>query len=422
MRLVRRPVARDPRELLSRAVHGERRGRLETYRAKGAVGEARLFGFVEEIEHRDQIGLLGRRVPPPARPAEVPARARANVALGDERRQDRPVLGDPARFGLDQTRARRGWRGKASIRSPDRGERAVASNAPRRTRSSSSAARRAGSGGASSHVELAHVARAELQPRLRQVEPADLGRVVLVARVVIGLRVEAEAPPGARPPARPVALRRRRAADLLDPATREPRPRLMLRDAREPAVDDRDDAVDRDRRLGHVRRQDRASAASAWPYGAILLRGREVPVERDEEQIALPARLPRTPPARSGSRPRPGGTRARPRRAPRSQAPHRRGDLLAEVPVVGRGEVLERHVEPSPLGAQRRRAQVARRLARAVERRGHHDDARGRAARRAAGAARGTRARRRRARCRSWNSSSTTDRTPRSSGSRKGAA
>ncbi len=62
------------------------------------------------------------------------------------------------------------------------------------------------------------------------------------------------------------------------------------------------------------------------------------------------------------------------------QAAHRRRDLRGDRPVVGGGEVLDRHLEATPFGAKDRSAEVLRERS-GRERRAHRDDAQVRAAR-----------------------------------------
>ena len=96
--------------------------------------------------------------------------------------------------------------------------------------------------------------------------------------------------------------------------------------------------------------------------------GREIAVQRQRRRVPPAPRRARTPPRARGSRARRAGTPARRRRARRRRAAQRRRHLLSSGRSSSRrAEVLDRHVEAPPLGAQRRR--VAEEAARSAPRR-----------------------------------------------------
>ncbi len=141
-----------------------------------------------------------------------------------------------------------------------------------------------------------HQAHGELEPRLCQIEPANLGRVMLWPRIEVGACVESQASPRSRASRAPCSLRCRRAARLLEPQTGQARPGCLRRHACQPGVDDRDDPLDGHRRFGDVRREDHL-APFGRPDGGVLLLRRQIAVKGDDEQIGvardLLARLPR---------------------------------------------------------------------------------------------------------------------------------
>ena len=141
-------ASHDARELLPRAVDGERGACVEADRAERVVGEARALGLAKQIEHRQQVRALGRRIPRPTRRAERAAGARADVALGDEGREDRAVLGDAACLGLEHdAREPRVQREREHMRRAAGGDAPCASIAPEAREERRSAARTAVSGG-----------------------------------------------------------------------------------------------------------------------------------------------------------------------------------------------------------------------------------------------------------------------------------
>src|SRR5262245_26030289 len=96
----------------------------------------------------------------------------------------------------------------------------------------------------------------ELEECLSEIDAQDFGGVVLRARIVIGLRVEAKGTAGACAARSAGALSGGSSARLFDGGGGDAGPGGVAGDADEAAVDDRDDAVDRDARLGDVGRED----------------------------------------------------------------------------------------------------------------------------------------------------------------------
>ncbi len=106
----------------------------------------------------------------------------------------------------------------------------------------------------------------------REVDTVDLGDVRFGHPALLALGPEPDTPPRPRPPGPAGPLRRRRPADppQLEPV--DPAPRVERGVSGQPAIDHGRDALDRQRRLGDVRRQDDLRAI-ARPEGAVLLFG-----------------------------------------------------------------------------------------------------------------------------------------------------
>ena len=199
----------------------------------------------------------------------APALRLANLPLAEQRREHARVVWHAARHRLDE-HARRAWvHGEPRHLLARRRDRALGVERAHRREELGRRAQRL-RGRRLEPRDARDVRRGEIEHRLREVGAVNLRDVVLGARVEVRLQVEAQASPRARPSGASGALRRRRAADFLDAERGQPRPRRVGRDAREAAVDDRDDPVDRDRRLRDVRRQDDLVLVGAAD-GAVLL-------------------------------------------------------------------------------------------------------------------------------------------------------
>ena len=194
-----------------------------------------------------------------------------------------PSRPTPRASASTTSRACRGCSGKRSIRRPS----GVDADRARRSRRAAARARAPrrppAAGGASSHASSSTRTPedAKQEQRIGQIEAPDLGRILQRTRVVIVLRVQPQAAPGPQASRAPRALRRRGARDPLHLERRHARPRRERRHARQPAVDDRDHALDGDRRLGDVRRQDHLAPRTRRD-GTILLFGPQVAVQHDD--------------------------------------------------------------------------------------------------------------------------------------------
>jgi hypothetical protein len=119
----------------------------------------------------------------------------------------------------------------------------------------------------------------ELEDGSREVDADDLGRLVLAPSRVLRTRPEPDAAPGAEPAGAPPALRGGRAADRAKPQVVEARAGVEAQDARQARVDDGRHAVDRERRLRHVGREDDAAAGARAERPRLLVEWL-VPVQR----------------------------------------------------------------------------------------------------------------------------------------------
>ncbi len=222
--------------------------------------------------------------------------------------------------------------------------------------------------------------------------------------------------PGRIRPARPARCVAEAREIALHLERRHARPRRVRRHARQPTVDHRDDALDRDRRLGHVGRQDHL-APRTRRHRAILLLRREVAVQRDDVDARRRRDARRTPPAPCESPPRPAGTRARPRRARRRRAcaapPRRRSRARRLGRCGGRAaySIVTSNRRPSARSDGQPRKPAIGSASSVADITTSFRSCRRACRRRSSASATSP------CRCRSWNSSSSTAPTPRSSGS-----
>ena len=231
------------------------------------------------------------------------------------------------------------------------GEAAVGARAPSSERSSSAASSAAGGGGSNqpnvrgSRTPAAASASTVSARSARAISGASRSGRALEVR----LRVEAEADAGPGAPGAPGALRRAGPADGLDAQRREAAPGRVGGHAGEARVDDRGDAVDRDRGLGDVggedelplRRRGAPRGPAPPPAGR---RGAGAPGSRGAR------RSRRRLPGRGGSPPRPGGRRARARRVSRGARRFRPARTCASsgrVSAAGRCSMSTGKTRPS---------------------------------------------------------------------------
>ena len=98
----------------------------------------------------------------------------------------------------------------------------------------------------------------------------DLRAIVFRSRLELAAREEAQAPAGPRPARTPRALRRGSTRDRRLLQRRKTRPRCVRSHVGKAAVDHRDDAIDGDAGLGHVRGKDHLPPIGRGD-GAVLL-------------------------------------------------------------------------------------------------------------------------------------------------------
>ena len=152
-------------------------------------------------------------------------------------------------------------------------------------------------------LDVAQSERGHLEDHAREIRAQHLRVGELRPRVEVLLRIEPNANPVRDAPAAARALIGRRARDRLDRQPLHLQARAVTRDPREPGVDDKADAGNRQRCLGHIRREhDAAGLACALPAeDLLLLAGREPRVQRQHlharpkpsaEQLRRVANLP----------------------------------------------------------------------------------------------------------------------------------
>ena len=212
----------------------------------------------------------------------------------------------------------------------------------------------------------------QLECGTREIGALDLGHLERAARVVIVLRVQPHDATGARAARATGALGTAGAADRLDLQRRQAGPRRVARDPREPAVDHRDDALDRHRGLGNVGREDHL-ALLRRPHRAVLLVGGEVAVKGQDREVEYrgdlgevlgdPADL-----AGAGEEHQDVAVELVLR-----EPAYRGRDLLAELAIVGLLRVLDRDGERAAFRADDRRIAEELRDRLGVERRRHHE-------------------------------------------------
>ena len=208
------------------------------------------------------------------------------------------------------------------------------------------------------------------QHRLGEIDARDLRRVVLRARVEIALVVEAERTPGAYATGATCALRRRCARDLPDLERGSAGPGIVRGDAREAAVDHRDHALDRDRGLGDVGREDHLATIGAGDRRVLLRRG-EIAVQLRDLEIGV-ARDRGAGLGGLADLGRAGEEHQHVTVEPLlDQIAHRARDLQRQGAIIGPRQVLDRDREGSSLAGDDRRVEEGSDRC-GVERRRHH--------------------------------------------------
>ena len=166
--------------------------------------------------------------------------------------------------------------------------RAASPVAPNRS-SSSSARAAAAAGGASSQANSLRFAMPmarRVEAQFRQLAARDLRRIMLRTPAEIFECVEADHAAGRGTTGAAGALRCRRLADSRDGKRRQSGPRRIARDARQTAVDDGGDALDRDGAFRDVGRENHLLLGRERD-GAILFGGRKVAMQRKHQQTVM---------------------------------------------------------------------------------------------------------------------------------------
>ena len=221
-------------------------------------------------------------------------------------------------------------------------------------------------------VRIADAERRQHQRQLGQIGAGNLGLGLARPQIEIVARVEAKRAPRAGATGAAGALGRRRLADLGERERRQAGPGRVRRLPREARIDDRGDAFDRDRRLGHVRRQDDLPPLAGTDRPRLILE-RHLAVQRQHREAADAGQLGERglgPPdlARAGQEDQQIAVLV----VPEDAADGAR-DLRGERPIVVMGQMLDGDVEHPPLAADGLAAQKIRDRIR-VERRGHRHD------------------------------------------------
>ncbi len=214
--------------------------------------------------------------------------------------------------------------------------------------------------------------RTKGKQRVREIRAKDLRLVVLVPRVEVPLREEAQRAPRTEPPRAPRALRRRCPRNLGDVERRPSGPRIVPRDARQPRIDDRLDPLDRDRSFRDIRRENDLLLRCRTKRDVLGFE-RQIAMERNEHEVPLGGdgrgALHRAPNFRGAGK----KDEDIAARAALQELAHRARDLRLERARVGLGRVRHLDIELPPDARHDRRIQV-RRHGQRIERRRHDDE------------------------------------------------
>jgi hypothetical protein len=128
--------------------------------------------------------------------------------------------------------------------------------------------------------EIVDAARLEREQRAAEFEPADFRQRLRGTLLVLALGPKPDAVTGRGAARAAEPLLRRGAADLFDEQRVDAAMRIEPRHAREAAVDHHAHAVDGQRRLGHVGRDDDLALLRPARHGGVLLGGRKFAMQR----------------------------------------------------------------------------------------------------------------------------------------------
>jgi hypothetical protein len=127
---------------------------------------------------------------------------------------------------------------------------------------------------------------AQSKAELREIAAPYLGKIVFRAAKVVLFGIKTENSAGAGTPGSTGSLRGGRTADTTELECRQTCPRRVGSNPGETAVDNRRDAFNGHRTLGHIGGKDKLSFGG-WREGPILLCWREVAMECEYEDAGL---------------------------------------------------------------------------------------------------------------------------------------
>ncbi len=331
--------------------------------------------LLEELGAMQQVGRARIGPQPDTAATAEGACLDTDVAFGSQRRQHRTVGGTaaPHRFAQQAGQARR--HGQLEHAATGRREYAVRPDRPEVAQQALGPLH----AGVTRRIEPAdagHIAQAprpQLEQRRTQIEPQDLGHLALEAMRVLGGGPQTHTAAGRRPPGAPGALFGCRPADRRHAQGIDPVLGIEARDPRQARVDDRGDALDRQRGLGDVGRQHDLTLRAAADRPLLRLQ-RQVAVQwHHREPVQCRQRFERRRHAadlrRTGQEHQDVTRVGEIREQPADRCRH----ALDQPARVGHRRVLDRHRMGPPLGGEYRTIAEVRGQPLGLEGRRHDD-------------------------------------------------